>query len=520
MDKFTEEEKKQEEDSRPCPPRRELLVLEIEGYEAHIKVIDKYNAALPKGKKKEDAATPWMEVALRKEMYRNGTGIGYTVPLDASRVEKASLIKVFAALKGDVWTKKFGWVGQPKTVIKPEIKLFEPAVSLFQGITTVKFAGTCMVSGIDLSGIGCEGILPPQIADFETCRFLHLNWNLIAGNLPRDFGTLRSLESLCLSGNELQGKLDPDSFSSLENLRVLDLSHNRFEGEIPDCFASMSKLVELNLSNNMLVGPLPRSMSSLLKLQVLKLFANGGLSGALPTWLSLLVNLREVDFSRNVFQGSIEPFVACVKLQKLVLNNNSLTGRLAPSLSQLTALQILYLQRNKLHGRVPDEICALTSLRRLNISSNNFRGTLPPELGRLLPSLESLILTDNAFIGPLPPTLSLLTNLKDFYVFRSYPSESFTQQKGFVRHEFERVHAFGPACGLNSITWEFSEDPKGAPNPSRSRVDEDPFTLFEKYHPETRSHKVKHHHQHQHQHQHHHQHHHQHQHQHQHQHNR
>ena len=81
-------------------------------------------------------------------------------------------------------------------------------------------------------GVGCQGDLPSSITALRGCTFLELNWNLIAGTLPRGLGDLDNLLILDLSSNLLTGKLDENSFLSLKKLEKLNLSFNRYYSDL------------------------------------------------------------------------------------------------------------------------------------------------------------------------------------------------------------------------------------------------------------------------------------------------
>ncbi|XP_060672731.1 receptor-like protein 35 [Ziziphus jujuba] len=59
-----------------------------------------------------------------------------------------------------------------------------------------------------------------------------------------------------------------------KSLNLLDLSNNRFEGEIPVLIENLKGLNSLHLSNNLLVGHIPSSLKDLSKLEALDLSCN------------------------------------------------------------------------------------------------------------------------------------------------------------------------------------------------------------------------------------------------------
>ncbi|PRQ31020.1 putative leucine-rich repeat-containing, plant-type, leucine-rich repeat domain, L [Rosa chinensis] len=87
-------------------------------------------------------------------------------------------------------------------------------------------------------------------------------------------------------------------------LRLIDLSSNRFEGEIPGIIGNLRGLCLLNLSNNTLTGPIPSSLGNLTALESLDLSQNQ-LSGKIPSDLARLTFLAYFDVSHNRLYGHI-----------------------------------------------------------------------------------------------------------------------------------------------------------------------------------------------------------------------
>ncbi|MED6205551.1 hypothetical protein PIB30_018726 [Stylosanthes scabra] len=85
---------------------------------------------------------------------------------------------------------------------------------------------------------------------------------------------------------------------------IIDLSQNKFEGEIPDILGELHILKGLNLSHNRLVGHIPRSLGNLTNLESLDLSSNM-LTGQIPTELTNLNFLEVLNLSQNQLVGSI-----------------------------------------------------------------------------------------------------------------------------------------------------------------------------------------------------------------------
>ena len=93
-------------------------------------------------------------------------------------------------------------------------------------------------------------------------------------------------------------------FVILSTFTTIDLSSNRFQGEILDFIGSLSSLRELNLSHNNLTGHIPSSLGNLMVLESLDLSSNK-LSGRIPRELTSLTFLEVLNLSKNHLTGVI-----------------------------------------------------------------------------------------------------------------------------------------------------------------------------------------------------------------------
>ncbi|GKV50925.1 hypothetical protein SLEP1_g57603 [Rubroshorea leprosula] len=90
----------------------------------------------------------------------------------------------------------------------------------------------------------------------------------------------------------------------LEVFSAVDLSCNKFDGEIPKVAGNLKRLQLLNLSNNILVGPIPTTLGYLANLEALDLSQNK-LTGRIPTQLTWLNFLEVFNVSHNHLTGPI-----------------------------------------------------------------------------------------------------------------------------------------------------------------------------------------------------------------------
>ncbi|XP_049365478.1 receptor-like protein 9DC3 [Solanum verrucosum] len=81
------------------------------------------------------------------------------------------------------------------------------------------------------------------------------------------------MTSVDLSSNRFEGDI-PNSIGSLSSLVLLNLSHNSFRGHIPAEIAKLHALEALDFSWNRLIGEIPGLLSSLTFFEVLNLSYN------------------------------------------------------------------------------------------------------------------------------------------------------------------------------------------------------------------------------------------------------
>ncbi|CAB4305011.1 unnamed protein product [Prunus armeniaca] len=116
-----------------------------------------------------------------------------------------------------------------------------------------------------------------------------------------DGGYFNSDYAMTISGKGVELKYKKTPYL----LTLIDLSSNRFEGEIPEGpVGKLRGLVLLNLSNNSLTGHIPSSFGDLAALESLDLSQNQ-LSGRIPSNLAQLTFLAYFNVSHNHLSGPI-----------------------------------------------------------------------------------------------------------------------------------------------------------------------------------------------------------------------
>ncbi|XP_027357232.1 receptor-like protein EIX1 [Abrus precatorius] len=240
---------------------------------------------------------------------------------------------------------------------------------------------------------------------------LDLDDNLLSGEIHNSLMELQQLQYLNLSLNNFQESHIPEFFSSLHNLRSLDLSHSSFSGKIPRQLGSLSHLKYLNLAGNSLEGSIPYQLGNLSMLQHLDLSDNP-LEGNIPSQLGNLFNLQklylgEYDNALKMDDGNhgggqwLSNLTSLTHLYLLSISNLNgshywlqMIGKL-PKLRELTLSDCSLSDRFILSMR-PSKFNVSTSLSVLDLSYNNFTPSIIfPWVSNITFNLAELDLSGN-----------------------------------------------------------------------------------------------------------------------------
>eukprot|EP01122_Echinamoeba_exundans_P011677 TRINITY_DN4724_c0_g1_i2.p1 TRINITY_DN4724_c0_g1~~TRINITY_DN4724_c0_g1_i2.p1 ORF type:complete len:316 (+),score=49.16 TRINITY_DN4724_c0_g1_i2:96-1043(+) len=172
-----------------------------------------------------------------------------------------------------------------------------------------------------------------------------------------------SKRSIDLSYNNLREL--PEQFSSLCSLESLNLSYNSFKGEAPLQLAGLSNLtcLKLNMSG-------VNSVHVLTHLQKLRVLQMGACSvNRLPANFGLqLSELRELTITQNELD-SLEELAGTENLSSLLCYMNNIKSLPVSCCRSWAKLKELHLTANNLRA-VPDELFLMESLEILELSSN------------------------------------------------------------------------------------------------------------------------------------------------------
>ncbi|XP_062014261.1 receptor-like protein 7 [Rosa rugosa] len=217
----------------------------------------------------------------------------------------------------------------------PVLRVLSLRSNRFHG--TIGMAATNLESSklciIDLSNNSFSGMLPSNFIENWNClksvsiyeegsTVFQDTCSIGAVTYPYDY-------SMSLSGIGVQ--LKPLKYANFQNpfhYKVIDLSSNKFEGEIPGAIGNLVGLQILSLSNN-------------------------NFSGNIPSSLRYLRDLLVLNFSRNQLSGDILSSFGHLPIEVLDLSWNHLSGEIPTTLTQLNFLAVFSVSHNNLSGPIP-----------------------------------------------------------------------------------------------------------------------------------------------------------------------
>ncbi|XP_027357234.1 receptor-like protein 12 [Abrus precatorius] len=239
----------------------------------------------------------------------------------------------------------------------------------------------CQWRGIRCSNLTAHVLMLDLHGDYDNEEYS------LRGEIHKSLMELQQLQHLNLSWNYFQESHIPEFFSSLHNLRSLDLSHSYFGGKIPSQLGSLSHLKYLNLASNSLEGSIPYQLGNLSMLQHLDLSDNP-LEGNIPSQLGNLFNLQKLY---------LDGYYGALKMD----DGNHGGGQWLSNLTSLTHLYLLSISNLNGSHYWLQMIGKLPKLRELTLSdcslSDRFILSMRPSKFNVSTSLSVLDLSYNNF---------------------------------------------------------------------------------------------------------------------------
>jgi Leucine-rich repeat (LRR) protein len=198
------------------------------------------------------------------------------------------------------------------------------------------------------------------------------------------------------------------SCSNQGRITSIKMSYTDYSFTLPTELSLLSDLNDINFSANKGYGPLPSILASLNQLKDFILDDNQ-FTGTIPTQIATMDKIVTFSFSNNRFEGTIpSEFGLTTTLHEFDADGNAMTGTLPSEIFANPEFCYLYLSRNRLRGSLPSELGRYSILKNIHLDGNSFTGNIPTEVGNLL-DLGELLLQDNELSGTIPSELGKLS---------------------------------------------------------------------------------------------------------------
>ncbi|CAH8361889.1 unnamed protein product [Eruca vesicaria subsp. sativa] len=159
---------------------------------------------------------------------------------------------------------------------------------------------------LNLSSNSFSSLIPPQLGDLINLVDLDLSINSLSGSVPKEFRKLTNLENMVISDNLLSGALPDGLFSANSQLQSLVLRENGFSGTLPDEYWYLPKLRLLDIAKNNVTGMLPNSSSGPNQVNAVVDISWNKFYGELT---EILTRFSTVDLSGNYFEGKVPDYI-------------------------------------------------------------------------------------------------------------------------------------------------------------------------------------------------------------------
>ncbi|XP_011005376.1 PREDICTED: receptor-like protein 12 [Populus euphratica] len=253
-----------------------------------------------------------------------------------------------------------GFIPQCLGNFSNSLSILNLGMNNLQGTIFSPFSKGNNLGYLNLNGNELEGKIPSSIIHCTLLEALDLGNNKIEDTFPYFLETLPELYVLVLKSNKLQGFVSSSTTNnSFSKLRILDISNNSLSGPLPIGYFS-------NLEAKMTYDPNIYYMMAVTwegfeteftKIQstrrILDL-SNNKFTGEIPELIGKLTAVQQLNFSHNSLTGHIQSSIGMLTyLESLDLSSNLFTGRIPVQLADLTFLAVLNLSHNQLEGAIP-----------------------------------------------------------------------------------------------------------------------------------------------------------------------
>ncbi|XP_018445068.1 receptor-like protein 37 [Raphanus sativus] len=234
---------------------------------------------------------------------------------------------------------------------------------------------------LDVSRNHLVGKLPKSLINCHYLEYLNLKGNRFKDTFPSWLSSLVRLRVLFLGSNAFYGPVS--SHVGFPSLRVIDISHNGFNGTLPqDYFVNWLEMSSVwrnetkSSEDTIYEGSIYLTYKG--ELNIYEDSMDMMYKGVDIKFQRIFFAFRAIDFSGNKFTGRIPQSIGMLKaLIHVNFSRNAFTGSIPSSLANLTNIEALDLSHNKLSGNIPRDLATLSFVSYLDFSHNFLQGPVP-----------------------------------------------------------------------------------------------------------------------------------------------
>ncbi|XLT56496.1 receptor-like protein 12 [Arachis ipaensis] len=234
---------------------------------------------------------------------------------------------------------------------------------------------------IDVADNDLQGQLPRELVNCRMLEFLDVSYNKINDSFPYWLGSLPELKVIALRFNEFHGTINCPSICTFPKLHILDLSHNKFSGNLtPKMIKNWKSMTTSNISQLQYEDSAIHIPGKFWFAYIFYSFtmSNKGVVTDYEHIQKTFYCMVAIDISSNRISGEIPSVLGDLKsLVLLNMSNNLFIGDIPSSFRKLSNLEALDLSLNSLSGKIPQELAELTFLEFFNVSFNKLSGPIP-----------------------------------------------------------------------------------------------------------------------------------------------
>ncbi|KAK9748098.1 hypothetical protein RND81_02G035900 [Saponaria officinalis] len=228
------------------------------------------------------------------------------------------------------------------------------------------------------------GEIPPELGNCSSLLWLNLANNNLYGKIPPELTNIGNNPMPTFLLNR-EGKLIPGSGECIAMKRWIPANYPPFSFAFTILTRKSCRAIWDQLLKGYGLFPmcLPGTNVQTLQISGYVQLTGNKFSGELPAQIGMMKNFSMLQFSDNNFNGALPSEIGNLPLVVLNVSENNFSGRIPSEMGNMKCLQDLDLSLNNFSGIFPTSLNQLVSLNKFNVSFNPFLSGVIPSTGQL-----------------------------------------------------------------------------------------------------------------------------------------